>query len=242
MVDTIDGNNNMDTARSFAASAALSSEQQQQQQPSLSSGRNRNSEGKENEIPSSSNQLEVNSNQTSPLTSSVRNVNFEFDNRGKKENASTSLLSMGAVRLRYDDDCVNDDDDDDDNTTNNNHGGRMEVEHDDVGLFDACNDASCSGDADNGNYDYNNYNDEVQDDDEDDDEDEDGSECSGDTVIAQDDNCPPPPPPNATHEQWNQYYWEWCYGPVDAPATNLEKRHDVDGSWSAMRCAPSKSW
>ena len=32
-------------------------------------------------------------------------------------------------------------------------------------------------------------------------------------------NCPPPPA-NATQEEINQLYWEWCYRPIDTIVDN----------------------
>mmetsp|Transcript_14018 Transcript_14018/g.25300 ORF Transcript_14018/g.25300 Transcript_14018/m.25300 type:complete len:1244 (+) Transcript_14018:189-3920(+) len=68
-------------------------------------------------------------------------------------------------------------------------------------------------------------------------EEDDYSEASGDTVVHND--CPPPPPPNATQEDLNRYYWEWCYGPVeDVSATTALQKSAVS---SVMRSAPAKS-
>jgi hypothetical protein len=94
-----------------------------------------------------------------------------------------------------------------------------------------------------------------------DDDDDDRSEASGDTVPHND--CPPPPA-NATIEEINRLYWEWCYGPI-VVAMRDENDDDVDdddapssraggvdggagggggggGRRSTMRSAPAKSW
>lgn len=64
-------------------------------------------------------------------------------------------------------------------------------------------------------------------------EDDDISECSGDTVIA---NDFPDPPLNATQEEMTRYYWEICYG--DHAESMMEERRRMSG----LRSAPAKSW
>ena len=61
------------------------------------------------------------------------------------------------------------------------------------------------------------------------------SEASGDTVVHND--CPPPPA-NATKEEMNRHYWEWCYGNGPATMTMTVDR----ATSSVMRSAPAKSW
>ncbi|KAL9186827.1 hypothetical protein ACHAXT_010547 [Thalassiosira profunda] len=75
----------------------------------------------------------------------------------------------------------------------------------------------------------NNYN--AYDDGEDDDE---GSDASGDTVVH---NDLPPPPANATREERNRHYWEWCYGPLEEG----EEAAGARGGGSGMKSAPAKS-
>ena len=75
-------------------------------------------------------------------------------------------------------------------------------------------------------------------------DDDDRSEASGDTVPHND--CPPPPA-NATREEINRLYWEWCYGPVvvadsdHAVAGGADDRGGGCGG-STMRSVPAKSW
>ena len=84
---------------------------------------------------------------------------------------------------------------------------------------------------------YDAYNSNNEDNNNDDDEEDDDicSECSGETVIA---NDFPPAPQNATQEEMNLYYWEVCYGDEAGEMMERAKRRGGDG----VKSAPAKSW
>ncbi len=158
------------------------------------------------------------SGEVSSPTTSVQAINFKNNlsvTKGRKKNRRASAFA-GKLKLRFDDESGMDDDsyanNDEDgsmNCDNNNNDSMKEIEEE-----------------------------EEEEDDSDSDDYDDESECSGDTVVALDENLPTPPPPNATQEELNQYYWKLCYG----ADTDFEKLTVEIGTWSAMRSAPAKSW
>jgi len=79
------------------------------------------------------------------------------------------------------------------------------------------------------NNQYTNMNNRYYEEDEDECDDC-SSDASGQTIVHND--CPIPPV-NATQEEINKFYWEWCYGNDDSD--------DIRGS-NVFRTAPVKSW
>lgn len=100
-----------------------------------------------------------------------------------------------------------------------------EIEQRDVSMVD-------SGPSKRLNYNSNKEGDDTEELQAEDIDDDDTSECSGETVVA---NDFPDPPVDATEEEMNRYYWEVCYGDQ---AKSLMMQNT--GKW--LRSAPAKSW
>jgi len=71
------------------------------------------------------------------------------------------------------------------------------------------------------------------------------SDASGQTVVHND--CPVPPV-NATQEEINKFYWEWCYGKInddsdDSSVAAVKGNNNVlKNGGLGIRTAPAKSW
>ena len=72
------------------------------------------------------------------------------------------------------------------------------------------------------------------------------SDASGQTVVHND--CPVPPV-NATQEEINKFYWEWCYGKINNDDSDDSSVAAVKGNNNVLkngglgiRTAPAKSW
>ena len=96
--------------------------------------------------------------------------------------------------------------------------------------------------SNNNNNQYNSqYNDE-----EENEYDDCSSDASGQTVVHND--CPVPPV-NATQEEINKFYWEWCYGKINNDDSDDSSVAAVKGNNNVLkngglgiRTAPAKSW
>ena len=82
-------------------------------------------------------------------------------------------------------------------------------------------------------------------DDEENEYDDCSSDASGQTVVHND--CPVPPV-NATQEEINKFYWEWCYGKInddsdDSSVAAVKGNNNVlKNGGLGIRTAPAKSW
>ena len=95
------------------------------------------------------------------------------------------------------------------------------------------------------NNNNNQYNSRY-DDEEENEYDDCSSDASGQTVVHND--CPVPPV-NATQEEINKFYWEWCYGKINNDDSDDSSVAAVKGNNNILkngglgiRTAPAKSW
>ena len=102
--------------------------------------------------------------------------------------------------------------------------------------------------VDNPDMSNNNNNNQYSsryDDEEENEYDDCSSDASGQTVVHND--CPVPPV-NATQEEINRFYWEWCYGKInddsdDSSVAAVKGNNNVlKNGGLGIRTAPAKSW
>jgi len=101
-------------------------------------------------------------------------------------------------------------------------------------------------DVSNNNNNNNNQYSSRYDDEEENEYDDCSSDASGQTVVHND--CPVPPV-NATQEEINKFYWEWCYGKInnddsdDCSVAAVKGNNNVlKNGGLGIRTAPAKSW
>jgi len=99
-------------------------------------------------------------------------------------------------------------------------------------------------DVSNNNNNNNQYSSRY-DDEEENEYDDCSSDASGQTVVHND--CPVPPV-NATQEEINRFYWEWCYGKIDNDSDDSSvaavkgNNNVLKNGGLGIRTAPAKSW